>query len=236
MGQPEAEGGHVELAGVTVGPQAEMEHLPSTGYSTRVQQGTGDAPDEIGLEPLVTRRDRGMDGEDGIALDVGPRVVEQAPVDDELARALREQERRVALVEMPDPGRELEPRRARTPPMPSTSSWCSRISRPRTYRMWVIGRSSTALSRTSVSSRRTGTRPTWASHTAADRSRPGSGTFDGERLPSRSSRPTGATRELVVGVRVLLVAVRVDGLAEVALAVQEADADQRQRHIQADFM
>ena len=50
---------------------------------------------------------------------------------------------------------------------PRISSWQRRISRPRTYRMWVIGRSGPALAGRSVSSSRTGTRPTCATQTAA---------------------------------------------------------------------
>ena len=73
----------------------------------------------------------------------------------------------MALVEVPDRrGRCPSARSARTPPTPRTSSWWRRISRPRTYRMWVIGRSASSFSGRSVSSRRTGTRPTWASQTA----------------------------------------------------------------------
>ena len=121
---------------------------------------------------------------------------------------------------------------ARTPPMPRTSSWCSRISRPRTYRMWVIGRSSTAFSATSVSRRRTGTRPTSASQTAIASTRPGSSTVDRQRqavlVLDPRERQAG---EVVVGVVVLLVAVRVDRLAEVALAVEQPDADERQGHV-----
>ena len=55
----------------------------------------------------------------------------------------------------------------------------------------------------------------------------------------RVRRPAASGRrvEVVVGVGVLLVAVGVDRLAEVALAVEEPDADERQGHVaDADFM
>ena len=86
-------------------------------------------------------------------------------------------------------------RSARTPPTPRTSSWCSRISRPRTYRMWVIGRSASSLSGMSVSSSSSGTRPTWASQTRdvqrrgrAARRRPSAG------RPSRPGRALSGSR------------------------------------------
>ncbi len=110
--------------------------------------------------------------------------------------------------------------------MPSTSSWWSRISRPRTYRMWVIGRSASAFSGRSVSSRRTG-------H-AADLGDPhrddqvAAGELDGDRQRQAGRVLDAAERqagEVVVGVVVLLVAVGVDRLAEVALAVEQPDAD-----------
>ena len=84
----------------------------------------------------------------------------------------------------------------------------------------------------SVSSSRTGTRPTWASQTATDRSRPGSSTVTVSGRPFASwTRPSGSRRQVVVGVVVLLVAVGVDRLAEVALAVEQPDADERQGHV-----
>ena len=73
-----------------------------------VEQRTGDAPDEVRVEPLVAGRDRGVDGEHAVAPDVGPGVVERHPGRDVLAGALGEQERRVALVEVPDRRRQAE--------------------------------------------------------------------------------------------------------------------------------
>ena len=116
--------------------------------------------------------------------------------------------------------------------MPRTSSWWRRISRPRTYRMLVIGRSASAFSGRSVSSRRTGTRPTWASQTATWRSRPGSSTLTVSGPPVESwTRAERQPAQVVVGVVVLLVAVGVDRLAEVALAIEQPDADERQGHV-----
>ena len=123
-------------------------------------------------------------------------------------------------------------RSTRTPPTPRTSSWWSRISRPRTYRMFVIGRSASSFSGMSVSSRRTGVRPTWTDQTAIWRSRPGRATVTVSGSPSRPwTRPIGQRPHVVVRVGVLLVAVGVDRLVEVAVAVEQPDADERQRHV-----
>ena len=96
----------------------------------------------------------------------------------------------------------------------------------------MIGRSASAFSGTSVSRRRTGTRPTWATHTATVRSRPGQRDGDPEGVAAGVGRPEQRQAvEVVVGVGVLLVAVGVDRLAEVALAVEQPDADEREGHV-----
>ena len=121
---------------------------------------------------------------------------------------------------------------ARTPPMPRTSSWWRRISRPRTYRMLVIGRSASAFSGMSVSSSRTGTRPTWATQTASEQLAARQLDRHGQRQARRVlDPPERQARQVVVGVVVLLVPVGVDRLAEVALAIEETDADRRQGHV-----
>ena len=98
--------------------------------------------------------------------------------------------------------------------------------------MLVIGRSASSFSGRSVSRSRTGTRPTWASQTATVRSRPGSSTVTvsgpARRVLDAPERQAG---QVVVRVVVLLVAVGVDRLAEVALAVEEPDADGGQGHV-----
>ena len=121
---------------------------------------------------------------------------------------------------------------ARAPPTPSTISWCSRISRPRTYRMWVIGRSASGLSGMSVSSS--------SKRHATDLRQPdrapdlSTGQLDAD--PQRTAvRPGNAEQRqslrVVVGVGVLLVAVGVDGLSEVAVSIEEADPDERDGHV-----
>ena len=121
---------------------------------------------------------------------------------------------------------------ARTPPTPRTSSWWSRISRPRTYRMWVIGRSCSGFSGRSVSSNRTGTRPTWASQTAMTSGAIGQIDRDRQRQAVLVLDPAQRQqRQVVVGVGVLLVAVGIDGLAEVALAIEQTDPERGERHV-----
>ena len=98
--------------------------------------------------------------------------------------------------------------------------------------MCVIGRSAVSLSGMSVSSSSSGTRPTCASHTAHQTVRPGMSTPIVSGLPSlpddpRQRQPLG----VVVGVGVLLVAVGVDRLSEVAVAIEQADADERDGHV-----
>ena len=89
--------------------------------------------------------------------------------------------------------------------------------------MWVIGRSASPFSGMSVSSRRTGVRPTWTHQTATWRSRPGSATLTVQRLAVAALDPADRQPgQVVVGVGVLLVAVGVDRLVEVAAAVHAA--------------
>ena len=55
---------------------------------------------------------------------------------------------------------------------------------------------------------------------------------DEQRVAARRRRRAERqAARVVVGVGVLLVAVGVDGLAEVAVAIEQADADERQRHV-----
>ena len=43
---------------------------PVRGRPSPSTSGAGDAPDEVGVEALVARRDRGVDGEDAVAGDL----------------------------------------------------------------------------------------------------------------------------------------------------------------------
>ena len=95
-----------------------------------------------------------------------------------------------------------------------------------------MGRSDPSLRGVSVSSSSSGTRPTWTIQTATWTVRPGSSTGTVSGSPSWSAtRRIGSAGRVEVGVGVLLVAVRVDRLAEVAVAVEQAHGDERQRHV-----
>ena len=109
----QAQRGHVELRGVVLDAQAEaQEPLHRDAARARppvaVEERTGDPAHEVGVEALVARGDRGVDREHAVAPDRGERVVEGPALRHELAGALREQERGVALVEVPDRGVEAQ--------------------------------------------------------------------------------------------------------------------------------
>ena len=98
--------------------------------------------------------------------------------------------------------------------------------------MLVIGRSASAFSGRSVSSRRTGIAPDLGDPDGdvqvATRQLDGHRQRQARRVLDPAERQAA---QVVVGVVVLLVAVGVDRLAEVALAVEQPDADRRQGHV-----
>src|SRR5690606_6392486 len=98
------EGGHVERGIRVVGvAAAELEQL--TRLHARLgEPGAERAAHQVATEDLVAGRDRGVDREHRITAHPPQRLTggEAGLRDDELARSLQEQERRVALVEMPD--------------------------------------------------------------------------------------------------------------------------------------
>ena len=119
-------------------------------------------------------------------------------------------------------------RSARTPPIPSRSSWRRRCSVVPPYSRSVTSRSGRGLSSTSVSSRSSGTRPTWATKMrAASSCSPGTVIRTWAALPSRLAQQRDRQ---AVGVEhrvgLLLPALAGERLAEVAVAVEQADADQ----------
>src|SRR5439155_14117103 len=98
--------GHVEDRPISVGPEAELEDRvdrDAAGLRPAValEKRPGDLPDEVGGEPLVAGRDRGVDREDAVAADLLPGRVEFVARGDVLAGALCQQERRVSLVQVP---------------------------------------------------------------------------------------------------------------------------------------
>ena len=96
----------------------------------------------------------------------------------------------------------------------------------------MIGRSAGSLSGMSVSSISTGTRPTCTFQTAACTTRPGQVDRHGQHAARRRlHRQHRQPREVVVRVGVLLEAVGVHGLAEVARAVEQPHADERDAEV-----
>ena len=96
--------------------------------------------------------------------------------------------------------------------------------------MWLIGRSSTELSTTSEQQDRNSTD---LGQPHGDRQLPsGELQLHGERQPlGVLDAGEREAAQVVVRVGVLLVAIGVDGLTEVALAIEQPDADERQRHV-----
>ena len=82
--QAKAEGRHVELGGIAVRPEADVQD-PVEGDATGVrasvalEQRAGDATDEPGVEAFVAGRDRRVDREDAVAPDPGEGLVERRP-------------------------------------------------------------------------------------------------------------------------------------------------------------
>ena len=121
---------------------------------------------------------------------------------------------------------------ARTPPTPSTISCSIRVVRSPPYRRCAMSRSCSELAARSVSSRYSGTCPTRARHTLTATRPPGERDLDvqlGAGLArDRLDRQVVEVRVVILG---LLRALAVDRLAEVALAVEKAHADERQPHV-----
>ena len=107
VGQAQREGRHVELRAVVVGADPQLEDLVDR-HAAPVEQGAGHAPHEVGVEPLVPGGDRRMDREHAVGADRRPGTVQRGPAGHELAGAFGEQERGVALVEVPDRRLEAE--------------------------------------------------------------------------------------------------------------------------------
>ena len=121
---------------------------------------------------------------------------------------------------------------ARTPPMPSSMYWARRVSSSPMYRRLVIQRAAWEFSGRSASSRNSGTRPMSTRQIWATTSIASIFTLDRDRLPVVAGHERGG-QAVRVGVDPVLVlpAAVVDPLAEVALAVEQADRGQRPRAV-----
>ena len=107
VGQAQREARHVEHGRIALRPHAQREHVvdrhaAGLGTAVALEERSRDPPDEIRLEALIPGRYRRVDREDAVATDLLPGLVELVAGRDEFPGTLREQERRVALVEMPD--------------------------------------------------------------------------------------------------------------------------------------
>ncbi len=141
-GVAQDEGGHVERRVWIVGAAAaELQQLLVL-HAGDVQPRRQVVRHQPAVERLVARGDRGVDGEHRVPADLLQRLGSGE-------RAVLGHQPRARA---PAAGRPSGPRSgatppasmpsspsARTPPTPRISSWQRRISRPRTYRMWVIG-------------------------------------------------------------------------------------------------
>ena len=216
---------------VVVHADALGEHVLDRQAAGR-QHRSGDAPDEVGIEAFVAGRDRGVDGEDAVTPDLGPGVGLRLAGRQVLAGALGQQERGVALVEVPHGRRQAE--------------GADRADAADPEDQLLVQPHLAAADVQDVGDRPVGERV--LGHVRVeqqDRDPPDLGEPDGDReIPAGQldrdgqRQPVGVLdaadrqpAEVVVGVVVLLVAVGIDGLAEVAVAIQQADAERRQGHV-----
>ena len=237
VGEAEAEGGHVELVRVVVDAAAQGQDVvdrdaPCPGPPLTREERPGDAPDEAGVEPLVAGRDRRVDREGARAPDGRPGVGEGRARADHLAGALHEQERGVALVEVPDRRRDVQGAEGAH----AADAQDELLVEPHLAAADVedVGDRPVGLVVARV------VRVEQENRHAAHLEHP-DGDVDGaagqlhgdvERIAHPVEDPEHREAgEVEVGVGVLLVAVRVDRLAEVALAVEQAHAHERQGHV-----
>ena len=235
IGQAQAEGGHVELAGVVVRPAPKLEDALH-GHATGVEQRPGNTSDEIDIEALVAGRDRGVDREHAVAPDLRPGILELYPGRDVLTGAFGKQERRVALVEMPD--RRCQPQGADRPHAPDTEHEFLMQAHLPTADVQDVG-DRPVLDRVlgDIRVQQQDRHPSDLSEPHRDGQVPtGELDRDGQRQAVLVLHPRQRqAAQVVVGVSVLLVAVGIDLLAEVTLAIEQPDPDERQGHVAGGF-
>ncbi len=231
VGQAQREGRHVELRAVRIHAQPELQDALHRDAAV-VEERPGDPPDEVRIEAFVAGRDGGVDGEDAVRADRRPRLFELHPAGDMLPRAFGQEERRVALVEVPD--------RRRQPECPD------RAHAADAEHELLVEAHLAAANVQDVGDRpvRVGVlREIGVEQQDRDPSDLGDPDRDGQVAPGQLDRhgqgqarrvldpSERQPRQVVVGVVVLLVAVGIDRLAEVALAIEEPYADRRQGHV-----
>jgi hypothetical protein len=229
--EPKREAGHVELRGVAVDAPAELEDALDVDARAG-QHGRREGAHEVGVEPLIARRDRGVDGEHGAPPDLLQGRLEGDPVGHQFTCALDEQERGVTLVEVPRGGRDPQCPEG-THPTDAEHQLLVQPHLPATHiegvgdgpvRFVVEGR---------VRVQQQQRHATHLDHPDGHVDR-APGQLHGHRQRVTDLVGDALERELrdvQVRISMLLVAVRVDRLAEVAVAVEEAHGHERQGHV-----
>ncbi len=230
-------GRHVELAGVPVHAAGQLQdsihrHAARSLTAVAVVERPGHTPDQVRVEALVAGGDRRVDGEDAVGADSIQGLVQGHALGDESPRALHQQEGGVALVEVPDRGLDAE--------------GLERPDAARAEHQLLVEAHLAAANVENV-----GDRPVrlgvvrdvgveQQDRHSPDLDQPhgrveipiGQLHGYGERVAVRAQdaqdRQPG---QVVVGVGVLLVSVRVDRLAKVAALVEETDAHERHGHV-----
>ena len=237
VGEAQRERRHVELAGSRSTPR------PSSSSRSMGMPPVRGRPSPSNSGPATRRTSsaskRSLPAETGVwivntllRLTVCPGVVDGGAAGDLLARPLGEEERGVALVEVPDRGRDAQrPQRAHAADAQHQLLVEAHLAAAdvedvgdRAVRVVVVGQVRVQQQDRHPADLRD---PHGGEQVAA-----GQLDADRQRLAEAVQGPQDRqARELEVRVGVLLVPVRVDRLAEEAAAVHEPDADQRQGHV-----
>ncbi len=235
--QPQREAGHVELGPIALDPEAQLEdavdrHAARLRPAVAVEQRSGDLADEIGGEPLVPGRHGSVDREDAVVADPAPGLIERRSGRDVLARTLGEQERRVALVQVPD-GR-FDPECPDRPDAADPEDELLVEAHLPAADVQDVGDRTIGvgvLRNVRVEQENRGPTNLGAPYGDLEVA---VGQLDGD-LQGLAVGALGATdreaRQVEVRVGVLLVPIGVDRLVEVAVAIHQADADERERHV-----
>ena len=188
--------------------------------------------DQLGLVGVVARGHRGVRGEHGARAGRGQRLLSDAPRSSSARASSSEAKAAWPSLRCTTDGSIPIARSARMPPTPSSRYWARRRSRVPVYRRELIQRATAPFSGRSASSRKSGTRPTSTRQICATTCSAPTGTVTVIGSPSSPvTRAIGWRSGIGRHPRLVLPAGGVDALAEVALAVEQADGDQRQRPV-----
>ncbi len=206
--------------------------MRSTSRPAPATIGCGQPPHEVRREALVAGRDGRVDGEHGRRADRREGVLEGRPGGHQLAHPLHQQERRVALVEVPC--RRLDAQGAQG--THAAHAEHDLLVQAHLAPADVQDVRDRTILRRVLRHVRVEQQEGHAAHLhPPDRAldRPPGQVHRHEQRPAVLADDALERHAARVEVRVgvLLVAVRVDGLAEVAVAVEQADADEREGHV-----